>query len=545
MKIAVLSNVNLDMLLQNLRKQHDVFETEGYGQWITYCLEEKGELHYFSPEVIMVILDGKTLLEECVSVEEGKEKLREVKAYVKSLSHNYPGSIVAISTIDIKILQKIGNDNDVAVEWEYEWEQCIQELIAKVQNIYRFELKQLICNYGRNNFYSAKLWYTGSIPYSIKAIKYLTEQIDIYVNKFKKARKKVLLLDLDNTIWGGVLGEEGTQGIVLGNSGIGAIYRDTQKGILKLRQTGVLLAVVSKNNIEEVRDVFKENRQMVLHMDDFVSIHANWKPKSENITEIANELNLGLDSFVFLDDNIVEQEEIKRNLPEVEVIPFPTDISQLPEIIESVYEEYFWSWSITREDADKTKQYHSEILRKNAEEQAVSMDDFLRKLDARIELHDMQKDEVERTVQLINKTNQFNTCSLKMNTAEVMEYKISSNHQVIVADISDRYGENGLVAVLLLSYSGKLVHIDNFLMSCRVMGRKFENVIIANVLEKLEKNGINTVTADYIATSRNKPVEELWDRLGFEIIEKSSEGKSYRISTKDRKVENLHEVKWK
>lgn len=545
MRIALLSNVNLDILIQDLGKNNSVFLTEGYGQWINYCLMPDRKLQEFLPEAMYVLLDGNALVAGCENEVSVRKTLVETQQCLNNLAQMYKDSKILVPTLDIKMQQKAGNEKNMSGIWEVEWEELLQRLIEDNVNVYRFELKEMITDYGRNQFYSPKLWYSGSIPYSLKAIKFLAEQINKSIHSLSESRKKVLLLDLDNTLWGGILGEEGALGITLCNSNIGAVYQDTQKAILKLKQKGVLLAIVSKNNMQDVEEVFEKNTQMVLRKQDFVSIHVNWRSKSDNIREIAKELNLGMSSFVFLDDNMLERDEVSAQLPEVEVVDFPEDISLLPQVINEVYQKYFWCWSVTEEDLKKTIQYHAEIQRKEEQKQAISMEDFLFSLQAKIELQIMNKENIKRVAQLLNKSNQFNTCTVRMDEIELKKYGEDPDNKVIVAGIKDRYGDNGIVAILLLHYLKEEVCIDNFVMSCRVMGREFENAIIDAVLKRLETEGIVKVNARYITTVKNKPVEDLWSKLNFEVIEQSDKGKWYQISPVNRLQHSIHEVEWK
>lgn len=544
MKLAMLSNVNLDMLIGEAAKTYEMFSSEGYGQWISYALRKSEALSDFAPSIIFLIIDGNALLETYSDYDSGVEEIRSSFRYIRKLAENYPYSTIAVSNIDIcrcRVCPAAAVSTELL--WEAEWARCLAEA-AQGLNIVPFDLKSIIETEGRRNFYSQKLWYTGSIPYGLKSFKPFLSAINDFAAKISATRKKVLVLDLDNTLWGGVAGEDGPNGIVLGQSLIGAAYRDAQKRIKELAATGILLAIASKNNPEDVQAVFRENPHMVLKEDDFVSIKANWGPKYISIRNIADQLNLGLDSFVFLDDNEVERESVRINLPQVSVADFPRDAAKLPQTICDIYEKYFWCVRETAEDKNKAQQYHEEANRKKALESAASMDDYLKSLNMVIAINEVRPDQFERTVQLLNKTNQFNTNTVRMDMPQFLKYVEDEHSHVYVANVSDKYGSSGLVAVMLSRTDGDVLHIENFLMSCRVMGRQVEDSIVFTVGRYAGLQGVKKLTGSYVPTGRNKPVENLWSRLGFELESEANGEKHYRALISDLN-EPLIGAEWK
>lgn len=517
MKTAVLSNVNLDLVAAGLAKKHEVFQAEGYGQWISYALTQNEALAAFNPKLIFVILDGKAL----------NESPSQCAGYIKSMAANYPLSIIAVSDIDAE-------DAELEAAWKRELSALCSE-----KNIIEFPLSQLIKSEGRSAFYSNKMWYMGSIPYSMKATDKLVGALDAFAVRLEKTRKKVLVIDLDNTIWGGVIGEDGPEGIVLGESNLGAAYRDAQKEIRKIADSGILLAIVSKNNPEDAEAAFEKNPHMILQKDDFTVMKLNWEPKALNINAIAKELNLGLDSFVVLDDNPVERESIHATLPEVNIIDFPKDIANLPQTVRNAYEEYFWIAKQTKEDKEKKDQYKQEALRHQDLEAAASIDDYIKSLNIKIEINEVREPQYTRTVQLMNKTNQFNTNTLRMDNQQFLEFIANKNNKVYVVNVSDKYGDSGLVSILVGHETEDDFTVDNFLMSCRVMGRKIENSIVRAVEEKIGKD----IKASYIKSAKNKPVENLWEALGFETVSSGDDEKHYEMK-RGVYTESITEVIW-
>lgn len=538
------------MLSGLLKKKNEVFQPDGYGEWITYALRPDEHMLQFDPECIILLLDGNELVKKCDNLEEQKLELKQAGEYIAKLAQIYKNSYLLVSTIDLnEELIRVRDTNESRLEIFVYWEQVLSELTAQYENMHRFELRNLIENYGRNSFYSKKFWYMGSIPYDMKALHVLADEIQKNIERLRVIRRKVLVLDLDNTLWGGVIGEDGIGGIQLDSTHEGAIYQDAQREIKKIQQMGVLLAIASKNNMEDVQKVFREHPQMILKESDFVSMYVNWKPKWENIRQMASDLNLGLDSFVFLDDNEAEREGMKFHVPEVEVVDFPQDITMLSDCIQQVYENYFWSWKLTEEDRDKTTQYRQEKEREENKKNAVSYEEYLKLLDTKIQIADISEETKARAVQLMNKTNQFNVCTIRMDELELQKYLEEKKGHLLMAEVSDKYGNSGWVAEFLYHIEGTTALIDNFLMSCRVMGRCIEEAITYAVFDKLFTDGISEIWADYVKTAKNKPVEELWDKLGFVCVEKSEDRKKYRLTSdqykKENKKDRIHTVIWK
>jgi FkbH-like protein len=544
-RLSVFSNVNLDLLLRDLRKDHDVFSPDGYDTWISCALKPDKRLLTFNPECAILWLDGSALVERCESQDAMQAVLSQTADFAAFLTERHPNSIVAVSTIDIQ-RKRIRSGDDAPLEHAIEafWDGLLTELCLKHANIHRFELREIIRENGAGNIYSDKMWYMGSIPYSLKSLPIFRRAVGEFLEQFRTVRKKVLVLDLDNTLWGGVIGEDGALGITLGETLLGAVYRDAQKRIKEIAERGVLLAIASKNNPDMVERVFEKNPHMVLKAEDFVCIQAGWNPKHEMILAIAAQLNLGLDAFVFLDDNAVERETVRANLPEVTVADFPVDIAKLPGVIRDLYRRHFWIWRETAEDRQKTEQYHQEFHRKQEMASAVSIDYYLLSLNIEISLDIVRPETMERVVQLINKTNQFNVCTVRLTRLQVEQFAQGEGQDVITAHVKDRYGDSGLVSVVMIHREGERATIDNILMSCRVMGRQIEDAIHYGVERRLLAQGIHRIDARYIPTLKNKPVAALWDRLGYEVLASEGGGKAYWKTLDPNAPKPLLSVAW-
>ena len=522
MRLALLSNVTVDLLAGLIKKDHEVYLPPGFDTWQQEMIMPTSGLYEFKPEAVVVLLHAGA--QEWINIESGCKLIDEWCCALSALTTNLPGIPVFISSLDISIPMHYGAEMRIESHLENYIIERVQELHCNGKSIYILPVKDAIADLGKNNFYSCKMWYVGSMPYSIKGLASLSDLICRYVSVTKGMRKKCIAVDLDNTLWGGVIGEDGVEGIQLSNHKEGARYYDTQKILKKMKDQGVMLAILSKNNVEDVEPVFK-HPEMVLQHEDFVAEVINWESKTINIRQLAKDLNIGLDSFVFLDDNPAEQEAMKAECPEVAVIDFPKDSSLLPATLEAAYNEYFLSLEVTGEDAKKTAMYRAETQRKAERRSANSVEDFLKKLEMTMDIHRMRPEEEKRVVQLVNKTNQFNVTTKRYSEEEIKD--LAERGDIITVHMADKYGDQGLVAVLILTYEGDAAAIDTFLMSCRVMGRNAELEIMALVREMLEKKCVKTITATYIKTAKNAPVVDLFEKLGFEIVTASEGRKDY------------------
>ncbi|MDT3386358.1 MAG: HAD-IIIC family phosphatase, partial [Bacteroidota bacterium] len=343
MRVALLSNVTVDLLASMLKKNHEVYLSAGFDTWQQEILLSSSGLYSYRPEAVVILLySGAYSWEDKSS---GFQLIDEWCSVLRSLSYNLPSTPVFISSIDVKENCHFGSDLRLERLFENYFIEQVEELHRQVANYYILPVKELVTRIGRDNFYSAKMWYVGSMPYSMKGLAEMDNLINRYISVTKGMHKKCIAVDLDNTLWGGVIGEDGVDGIILSEHKEGARYYDAQRLLKWMKNQGVMLAIISKNNTEDVEPIFG-NPAMVLQHEDFVAEIINWEPKSANIRKLATTLNIGLDSFVFLDDNPAEREQMKAECPEVAVIEFPKDSSLLPETIIKMYYDYFLSLEV-------------------------------------------------------------------------------------------------------------------------------------------------------------------------------------------------------
>lgn len=341
-------------------------------------------------------------------------------------------------------------------------------------------------------------------------------------------RKKCIVLDLDNTLWGGVLGEDGISGIKIGGDYPGKAFAFFQKTLLQLSKAGVILTVCSKNNEADVLEAWDKNPFMVLKKEHFAAYRINWTDKATNIKALADELNLGLDSFVFIDDNPTERELIKQMLPMVSVPDFPAQPYELPLFFRQVVDEHFRVYSITDEDQKKTEQYKANAARAQAQHSFADFGAFLESLDLQITVEAANEFNIPRIAQMTQKTNQFNLTTKRYTDADVKGF-LASGWKIWSLSVADRFGDNGITGCMMLNGN----QIDTFLLSCRILGKGIEGAFLKKVLSILKEGGQGKVRASYVRSAKNQQVAEFYDRHGFVCIADDGVEKSYEINLVD------------
>lgn len=337
--------------------------------------------------------------------------------------------------------------------------------------------------------------------------------------------KKCLVLDLDNTLWGGVIGDDGLGGIRLGQGEAeGEAFQSFQRYVKALRLRGVILAVCSKNEDANAREVFTKHTEMVLRLDDISCFVANWTDKAANLRTIAETLNIGLNSLVFVDDNPAERSIIRQLVPEVAVPELPTDAAGYIQAVER--HRYFQAVSIGNEDLKRTEYYRGNALRQQAEESASSVDDFLKSLEMFGTIRPVDDGSLERTVQLINRSNQFNLRTKRYSSADVLAMLGNSDWITRTISLADRFGDNGLISVILAKMETDVLDIDTWLMSCRVLKRGVETLVLNDLCEIARKKGLRALRGEYIPTAKNGLVRDHYQNLGFVQIDHDSDGRT-------------------
>ncbi len=532
MKLALLSNININLLIERLTETFEVYKPCGYNTYMQELLDTSSDLYAFKPDIVFLILDGEELFKGTTDLISIKKDIEVNIGLIENIVQNHKNIMFFVSNLDFQLrslqsMKQIRNERLV----EGLWYDRLCTLNEKFSSFFIFDLKKLVEVAGRSLFYSAKLWYLSSSRFSAKAEKLVAKEITRISDAVLGKRKKCLVLDLDNTLWGGVVGEDGLEGIELSEYKEGARFKDFQKRLKEIRKTGIILVISSKNNIDDAMAVFKNHPQMVLQEDDFAEMKINWDAKTGNILQISKDLNIGMDSMVFIDDNPSEREEVKTSLPLVEVPDFPGDTTTLDEFISEIYYDRFLCLTLTEEDRCKTEMYRQNLARKSDAPNDLTLDDYLNSLKTIVDIWQAKPEDVERIAQLTQKTNQFNVTSKRYTVSDIQDFINSKDHYVFVASVKDKFGDNGkTVLAIVKRISADTAEIDTFLMSCRVMGRFIEDRVITFVEDYLYREGCRNIIAFYHPTSKNIPVNSLFDRLGYTCTESLEDGKKIYIN---------------
>ncbi len=358
-------------------------------------------------------------------------------------------------------------------------------------------------------------------------------------------RKKCLVLDLDNTLWGGVLGEDGIDGIKLGGDYPGKAFSYWQQSLLQLSRNGVILTVCSKNNEADVVEAWEKNPHMILRREHFSALRINWRDKATNLRELADELNIGLDSMVFLDDNPSERELVKQMLPEVTVPDFPDKPYQLMTFFKQLVERYFRIYQVTEEDRAKTQQYHANAMRKAEMGRFADMESYLYSLDLQLEIIPADEHNLPRIAQMTQKTNQFNLTTQRYSEADVKQ-RLDNGWHIYCMSVSDRFGDNGITGTIFLEpVDETTVNIDTLLLSCRILGKGIEEAFVKTVLNVLRLDGYRHVTAAYLPTAKNGQTAEFYDRMGMACSATEADGTKHYDLALDHvyEIQNYYNIK--
>lgn len=346
-------------------------------------------------------------------------------------------------------------------------------------------------------------------------------------------RKKCLVLDMDNTLWGGILGEDGISGIALGGNYPGNAFQIFQSYIAELGKQGVILAACSKNNLTDIELLWQSHPDNILTGDNFAAYRINWTDKATNIRQISDELNIGLDSMVFIDDNPSERELIRENLPEVTVPEFPLQPYMLPDFIKKIAEEYFSVYSLTKEDLAKTEQYKANAKRNNLKTRFVNMDDYIRNLQIELRIEPVADISLPRVAQMTQKTNQFNLTTHRYTDSELRAF-LNEGAQIYTLSVKDKFGDSGITGacIVRMKYHAG-AEIDTFLLSCRILGKKIENEFLKIILNKLNSEGISIVSSKYIPSKKNMQTADFYENNGFKCIKSENGTKYYQFELKN------------
>jgi len=499
----------------------------GYNQYNQEILDPHSQLYQFQPNLTFLILDTRSILEDLwyfsYSIDEKQrenfieKKFQEIKNLITIFLKNSNSKLI-ISNFFIPINSNYGifetKSNFGLQKMINTLNNNLQDFIQNLDSVYLFDMNGFISKHGENNVFDPKQFLFGDIKISLDFIPYLVNDLMGYVIATLGMSKRCIVLDLDNTLWGGIIGEDEFDGIKLGSDPSGKAFVEFQKYLLSLHHRGILLAINSKNNFDDAIKVIEEHPDMVLKKEHFASIKINWNDKVSNIKEISDELNFGLENFVFFDDDPLNREFMKSSLPQVLTVDLPTDPSKYVRTIQEMNE--FNLLKITSEDKQRGVMYSQQRERKILEKSSNNLEDFLKNMDLKITIKKADTFTIPRISQLILKTNQFNLTTKRYSLEEIQ--KISQNNNMLIGcvQVEDKFGDNGITAAFIVEKNDtKEWILDTFLLSCRVMGRQIEKSILGYIIKIAKQNNVDKIIANFIPTKKNQPIENFLPNCGF------------------------------
>jgi FkbH-like protein len=498
-----------------------------YNQYSQEILNVNSNFYKFKPDIVFLIIDSRNIFDELYHfpyskpIDEKKlwitEKISEINYLINFFTKQCNATMI-ISNLNIPTASSYGISEQKS---DYGLSDMIQQFNSILNLNYKnsehvaiLDFNSFVSKHGEDNIFDPRQYFFGDIRISIKFLPHYGEEIMKFLISFLGLTKKCLVLDLDNTLWGGIAGEDGFNGIKLGPEPPGNVFVEFQKSILSLHQRGIILAINSKNNFDDAIQIIRKHPYMILNETHFSSIKINWNDKVSNMKQIAEELNIGLDSIVFLDDDKVNQEFVKSMLPDVFVPELPEEPSMYSKYLQNLIQ--FSILKITNEDKQRGKMYAQQKIRNELKISSPDLTTFLKKLNLKISIKKVDSFSLPRISQLILKTNQFNLTTKRYQESEINLMVNDPNFFMGYVNVKDKFGDNGITGVFIIKKeSEKIWIIDTFLLSCRVMGRDIEKGMFVYIVNEAKKHNIDQIKSKFIPTQKNKPIENFLPNCNF------------------------------
>lgn len=543
-KIAVLGDTATQLLTTAVKGEAvarglalDIYEAE-YNQIERQLLDPTSDLYQFDASIVIIFQSTHKLCEYHSLLAADKQELvaEERLAFLTSICENSAFAdkkIIYFNYPEIEDTVFGSYANKVEASFSFQVRKLNYELMLlskQYPNLFICDIAGLQNLFGRQFMFSSNVYMSTEMVLSVNALPYVASRVVDIIGAIRGQFKKCLILDLDNTVWGGVIGDDGLEGIELGHGlGIGKAFTEFQMWVKKLKQRGIIICVASKNNEETAKEPFEKHPDMVLTLDDIAVFMANWETKVDNIRAIQGILNIAFDSMVFLDDNPFERNMVRENIPGISVPELPEDPGKYLEYLYSL--NLFETASYSQADKDRTKQYQVEAKRVSLAKTFTNEADFLKSLDMVSTVSGFTKFNTPRVAQLSQRSNQFNLRTIRYTEADITS--MAENPDVIDLSftLEDKFGDNGLIAVVIMKKrDDETLFVDTWFMSCRVLKRGMENFTLNTMVECAKKRGYKRIIGEYLPTPKNKMVEQHYSNLGFAPLEVTSEGAKYVLN---------------
>lgn len=526
------------------------FYQSEYNQYYEAAMFIPEQLSNFRPDIVymhMCYLNIREFPRLTASPEDFRDAVRaQMLAFAgmwESL-HQKLGCMVIQNNFELPAFPILGNLDGVSYGGKTRFLNALNlefaQAAAENKNLLIHDIHALSARVGTNNWFDWDRWFSYKIPVTPDASLLIARSLGALARAVYGKSRKCLVLDLDNTLWGGVIGDDGLEKIKIGReTAVAEAYTAFQEYCLELRNRGVLLAVCSKNNEDVAKQGFA-HPDSVLKVEHFSAFKANWMPKHENILAIAAELNLGVDSFVFVDDNPAERALVRAQLPTVAVPEVGADVSKFAAVIQAG--QYFEPFRISGEDLQRAEQYAANSERTALQAKFANYGEYLDSLSMTAQIDSFEREYLERIAQLTNKTNQFNLTTRRCTLAEIEAMASDPQYVTLYGKLSDQFGDNGLISVVIGRSEGAVLDVILWLMSCRVLNREMEFAMLDRLVEKAQELDISTIKGAYIRTEKNGMVAEHYQKLGFECVSRDDGGQrsEWRLSVSGYQPKTRH-----
>lgn len=534
----------LEVFLLNYAIRPEFYESEYHGYY-TEGAFENDKLKDFNPDIIYICTTNRNISQYPsfdMTAEEVDNllatEITKFKKMWKFIADTYHCPVIQ-NNFEMPDFRLMGNMDGTDIHGAVNFINRLNaEIISYAQmhdNFYVVDIHYISADYGLSKWHDATYWYMYKYALSMDAIPYLSSNVANIIKSIYGKNKKGIVLDLDYTLWGGIIGDDGVDGIKLGpEDAEGEAYWEFQKYIKAHQALGILLSIDSKNERENAIAGLN-HPYSILKEDDFVAIKANWRPKSQNFMDIAKNLNLLPESFVFVDDNPAERAVIEQQIGTVSI----PALGEVQDYIRTMDRAgYFEVTAISDDDGKRNQMYKENVERQQAETNFSSYGEYLQYLQMQAEIGTFIPVYLDRITQLINKTNQFNLTTKRYTSSEVEQIARNKSYITLYGKLNDRFGENGLVSVIIGRIDGNSCHIDLWIMSCRVFKRDMEYAMFDRLVQKCKEQKIDTVYGYYYPTAKNTMVSNLYENIGFQKLDEDKQGKTWILKIKDYQPRN-------
>lgn len=543
-KVALLSSFSIEFVHDTLVAQGlasgvaiDIYQA-AFGSYRQEILDGASLLYSAAPDVVILAVEGEAWTplpysgyfeapenaSPAVDVSVQQELADLIKAFRARCT-----SPILVHNIALPDWRKLGIYDPKASTGQGRLISNINDAIARAArdatDVHVVDYAALVNRHGALRWYDERMRLFAGAPIAGGMQSHLAAEYVKYIAALLGMTRKCMVLDLDNTLWGGVVGEDGPDGIALGPNYPGNAFMEFQRYVQDLRRRGVIIAAASKNNPADVDEVLTRHSFMLLRSDDFAAMEINWGPKSESIVRLAERLSIGLEHMVLVDDNPAECEQVRRALPMVRVVTLPT----APEAYVRTLQEMalFDTLGLSSEDRKRGELYRQRAEAESLRSSMASVEDYYRNLEMKLTIAPVKEESLVRAAQLTRKTNQFNVTTTRYSEAELANRTGQPDWVVSTVSVKDRFGDNGIVGVVMAQTKGRALEIDTLLLSCRVIGRTVETAMLAHLCDEARKRQLSVIHARIVPTTKNAPVRDVFERHGFTKSNEDSAGTTY------------------